>query len=178
MVELVESVLDQGTGVSFATYDVVAWNRTDAATSVGSLVCLSNIASTYDTNFVGSYNPASEQYHGAQAATGSATANRCGIWGIALEVIPNEGRGRFRVKGVVKAYVTNSLNLPTSAGQGLIPLITQFQLNGTTSTAATAPRKIVGIMLGSQATTSVQADAILSDVLFDGLNGFGGAQDD
>lgn len=116
-------------------------------------------------------------------------AVRVGLFAVALESVPDLGKGRFRFRGIVPyAHVENGNNTDVTRGQFLVA---GDNANGTTigrlnasygpavggSTQSTdgSTRKLIGMAMETAFTsTAATSDGAYMQVLFDGLNGLGG----
>lgn len=180
---LAEPSMDPGIGISFSDVDVQAWNRSGSGTSTvnaGDLVCFTFLNSNpivasgeASVSIVpGAKNSVFANFNRAAAANDAQAS----FFGVAMETILGNKRGRVRVRGIVpKANVYHTSNSATSAGMALVANSTKATYldalgRGTT---ATANRKILGLCLETLAASTSVGGQIA--ILFDGINGFGGS---
>jgi len=120
-------------------------------------------------------------WSGVKGGTGAASTDlQVGLYAIAMEDVLDEKKGRFKIRGLVRAYVADSGNTAITVGLPLVP-VSSTLLNPTTASAlnakaatstGAAPRYVGHTLEANASTPSVQT---LMLVNFDGWHGFGGA---
>jgi hypothetical protein len=116
-----------------------------------------------------------------KGGTGAAsTDGTAGLYAVAMEDVLDEKKGKFKIRGLVRAYVADSGNTAITRGLPLIPVLssvlsTPSSLLNTAaaSVGAGANPRYVGHVL--EANASTPSTPILMLVNFDGWNGFGAA---
>lgn len=119
----------------------------------------------------------------------TSTATRVGLFGVALQDIADGDKGRIRFRGMVPyAVVENANNSDITKGQFLVAgdggtVGTIGKLNaslgqavgGSTQSTDAWTRKMIGMAMETYYTSTSDTSAgTTMQVLFDGINGFGG----
>lgn len=118
---------------------------------------------------------------GVKGGTGAAsTDGTAGLYAVAMEDVLDEKKGKFKIRGLVRAYVLESANNAITVGKPLTPMISTAVTPNTTAsvlnaaavaTGAGANPRYVAHTLEANATTPSTHTLML--VNFDGWNGFG-----
>ena len=180
MYDILEPVMDPGTGVSFSTISVVATNRAGSTKVAGDNVVFNLATATPITNdgLTASSEPGAEGYYLSNFSGLGAGDQRSGFYGVVMETIPDMGKGRVLIKGVIQAKViVNGGATSITRGSGCVPVaanVGYLDARGGTN-SATVSRRIIAVTLEDYAASSITPTSIQGIyVLFDGMNGFGG----
>lgn len=152
-------------GLQPVNFDKPFFNRTGSELAIGSLVQLDIGASpaTESTSKEPTAVFGTSIWH--NVVTPTTAGIKSGLFAIALEVIPDNASGQFRLRGIVEALQFESAGA-VAVGDDLYAANASITLG----TAATASAKVLGKALDVIADAD---GAAIGTILFNGLEGLG-----